>query len=289
MHTRKNGLITLAFAMAVMIAFAACDTTQYFTVRYIGAGNLDGEAPFDSGRYTLGQTITVLGNSGNLTKPGRDFNGWNTEADGSGTTYAAGDSLAMNAGDVMLYAQWKPSAENDGLYDYGDTGPAGGLIFAKKFDRILNEWTYFEAAPEDQSAGSPWGGWGTVMEGTHYWVGAGKGNTDTILGGSGASGYYAAKACRNYSLGGYSDWFLPSQEELRMMYWELRLNDLGNFAAASYWSSTHPDASVGFAHPFTAYSGDFGLSEYMYDSNALTSKFYSLRVRAARSFTDSDL
>jgi uncharacterized repeat protein (TIGR02543 family) len=289
MRTRKRSLAILALATAIAVALIACDTTRYFSVRYIGAGNVEGEVPIDSGRYSLGQTVTVLGNSENLTKPGRDFNGWNTEADGSGTAYSGGDSFAMSAGDTVLYAQWKPSAANDGLYDYGDTGPAGGLIFAKSYDSVLKRWTYFEAAPVDQSVGVPWKGWGSVVEGTHRWLGAGKDNTDKIIDSLGRIGSYAAYVCRDYSLNGYSDWFLPSKDELRLMYWELKRNNLGNFAAANYWTSTHAEAEVGFAYSYTAYSGNFGVSAEKYNPDALTSKLYSLRVRAARSFTDSDL
>ncbi|WEV72432.1 BspA family leucine-rich repeat surface protein [Bifidobacterium sp. ESL0790] len=35
------------------------------------------------------------------------FVNWNTKSDGSGTAYAPGDEISMDAGDVTLYAQWK--------------------------------------------------------------------------------------------------------------------------------------------------------------------------------------
>ena len=40
-----------------------------------------------------------------LSNPGYTFTGWNTAADGSGSSYAAGASFMLNA-DVTLYAQW---------------------------------------------------------------------------------------------------------------------------------------------------------------------------------------
>lgn len=40
------------------------------------------------------------------TRSGYDFTGWNTRADGKGTTYAAGGSYATDAG-ATFYAQWK--------------------------------------------------------------------------------------------------------------------------------------------------------------------------------------
>jgi|GEM_PF-1334985 len=56
------------------------------------------------------QTGTV--NSGSIALPGYTLAGWNTKADGSGTSYAAGDTFSKLSGKpddtVTLYAQWKP-------------------------------------------------------------------------------------------------------------------------------------------------------------------------------------
>ena len=38
---------------------------------------------------------------------GWHFTGWNTAADGLGTSYAAGDEIELNGSDITLYAQWK--------------------------------------------------------------------------------------------------------------------------------------------------------------------------------------
>ncbi|MDR1286250.1 MAG: InlB B-repeat-containing protein [Treponema sp.] len=43
---------------------------------------------------------------GSLVKTGCTFRGWNTQANGSGTDYAAGGSYAF-AADTTLYAKWK--------------------------------------------------------------------------------------------------------------------------------------------------------------------------------------
>lgn len=44
------------------------------------------------------------------TRTGFDFTGWNTAADGSGTSYAAGGSYPANNPNVTLYAQWRSAA-----------------------------------------------------------------------------------------------------------------------------------------------------------------------------------
>ena len=53
----------------------------------------------------------------------------------------------------------------------------------------------------------------------------------------------AADLCAGFSLNGFQDWFLPSLEELKMMYTNLKLAGLGGFPDnfpdnCDYWSST---------------------------------------------------
>jgi hypothetical protein len=47
--------------------------------------------------------------------------------------------------------------------------------------------------------------------------------------------------CQDYTDGTYSDWFLPSEIELRQMFENLYLQRLGGFANGFYWSSTEND------------------------------------------------
>jgi hypothetical protein len=76
------------------------------TMAYNGNGNTGGTAPSDgSTPYTSGDTVSVVGNTGSLTKTSAVFNGWNTKANGTGTAYSAGDSFTITA-PVMLFAQW---------------------------------------------------------------------------------------------------------------------------------------------------------------------------------------
>ena len=59
---------------------------------------------------------------------------------------------------------------------------------------------------------------------------------------------YAAKLCKDLTLNGYDDWYLPSFGEFNIMY-ENR-NILSGFIQANYWTSTEYDADQAYALNF---------------------------------------
>ncbi len=78
-------------------------------VIYHGNGNTGGSVPNDAYEYAQDDEVTVVGNTGNLTRSGSSFSGWNTQTDGSGTSYEAGDQFTIATQDVDLYAVWTAS------------------------------------------------------------------------------------------------------------------------------------------------------------------------------------
>ena len=74
------------------------------------------------------------------------------------------------------------------------------------------------------------------VDGTRYELGTGAENTQLIIIDHGFTGYYAAKICIDYNSGGYTDWFLPSKDELYRIY--LNRASIGFFVKDWYWSST---------------------------------------------------
>ena len=83
-------------------------TGTTYTVSYNGNGNTSGSAPVDSNSpYSSGASVTVL-SPGSLSRTGHTFAGWNTAANGSGTSRAAGTSFTITA-NTTLYAQWTPT------------------------------------------------------------------------------------------------------------------------------------------------------------------------------------
>jgi uncharacterized repeat protein (TIGR02543 family) len=73
------------------------------TVTYDGNGNDDGAIPSVT-THEVGSTVTVSPNV-SLVKSGFVFAGWNTSADGTGTTYQSGDTFILNTPET-LYAKW---------------------------------------------------------------------------------------------------------------------------------------------------------------------------------------
>ncbi len=156
---------------------------------------------------------------------------------------------------------------NSNVYLVGDTGPAGGKVFYLSDNTGLHG---LEAAPVDQSTGAPWGCNGTSISGAQGTaVGTGAANTAAIVSGCSDAGI-AAKIADAYVLNGYTDWFLPSKDELNLL--KLKSSVVGGFALNLYWSSSEFDSTSAWLQYFSDGSQDY------------LSKYYALPVRAVRAF-----
>ena len=81
-------------------------TELYYEVTYdANAKDFTGKVPEDSNKYEKDDEVTVL-DSGDLSRKGYIFKGWNTKADGSGTSYKSEDKFNITE-DTTLYAQWE--------------------------------------------------------------------------------------------------------------------------------------------------------------------------------------
>jgi uncharacterized repeat protein (TIGR02543 family) len=78
-------------------------STPTYTVTFDKNGATGGTVPKKQ-TVSVGSSITLPG-KGNLARTGYAFDGWNTNADGTGTNYPA-DSRYTPTGDVTLYAGW---------------------------------------------------------------------------------------------------------------------------------------------------------------------------------------
>jgi TolB-like protein len=158
------------------------------------------------------------------------------------------------------------SSQTTKTYKVGDTGPAGGIVFYDK-GVYVDGWRYLEAASENIGSGTPWDVNNRSVNGTGTVVGTGKRNTEIMT----EAGITVGLIVRQYSQGGYSDWFLPSKDELDFMYRNLKHAELGNFDDGQYWSSS-------------VYSGSLAWAQNFSDGSQLPPHMDTRSVRAVRAF-----
>ena len=101
-----------------------CEET--YTVTYAPNGADEGSVPFDSSEYQKGDTVTALTNTGGLVLSGYSFDGWNTAANGAGTSYSVGATFTIGSSNVTLYAQW--SSNRTYTVTYNENGADSGFL-----------------------------------------------------------------------------------------------------------------------------------------------------------------
>jgi hypothetical protein len=128
------------------------------------------------------------------------------------------------------------------------------------------------AATVDQSTGIRWyNGSFTTTGATGTAIGTGLANTNAIIASQGATATsYAAGLARAYAGGGYTDWYLPSKDELNKLY--LNRIAIGGFASNDYWSSSESGGYFAWVQDFSD-----GIQYY-------GNKLNTVYVRAIRAF-----
>ncbi|TAE75016.1 MAG: T9SS C-terminal target domain-containing protein [Bacteroidetes bacterium] len=130
-NTQANGSGTLYYGGAVL-SFNPADITTItfyadwlptYTIIYNGNGHTSGTPPTQPTRYLPGQSAPVQNAYGVIFKTGFAPGRWNTQPDGSGTSYEFGSSLVLPASDVTLYVQWIPAL----TVTYMGTGSTSGM------------------------------------------------------------------------------------------------------------------------------------------------------------------
>lgn len=140
-------------------------------------------------------------------------------------------------------------------YQIGDTGPAGGKIFITPSTVGNSTGNYFEAAPISSELITSWAtninsNQTTAVSGADGTaIGTGQQNTIDIVAQAGnvAATSAAADASGN-TYGGFSDWFLPSLDELAELYTNRVI--VGDFSSSPYWSSSEFDFEFAWFQSF---------------------------------------
>lgn len=160
--------------------------------------------------------------------------------------------------------------------DFIGLNHAGGIIFFMRPDG-----TGLVAALDDQSAGAEWGCVDKHIPGAEATeIGRGDINTSEIDRECTVPGI-AADICINLDANGFTDWFLPTKDELNEMYLTIGQGatgtnqNIGGFDNSSYWSSSGLDDSL----------DEFAWIQNFADGiQSIDGKTVNNRVRAIRAF-----
>ena len=301
--TNANGLVSIQIGAGTVVAgnFASIvwGNGPYFvkTETDLNGGanyTITGISQLLSVPYAL-HAKTAESVSGTITETDPVFTAWDKDyadlintpaaADGSETKVTAGTNVTVTGSGTTAspYVVNATAGSGSTTYSVGDFAQ-GGIVFW--VDETGQHGLV--AAKKDQSTGVSWyaGTYGnTQAKGDGPF--SGEANTSIIIAAQVAIGddgsTYAARICNELQVteGGktYGDWYLPSKEELNLMYQNKAtidatagVNGGSGFASAYYWSSTE------YLNLY-AWGQVFG-NGYQ-DGNG---KDYAGRVRAVRAF-----
>ena len=168
------------------------------------------------------------------------------------------DTLIANLQTQISYLVQKPR-NSPSVGDFYQ----GGVVFYIFVDGdtgyVAGETHGLIAAVADQSSGIRWDNGIIVTTGaTGTAIGTGSANTDAIINQQGQTETsYAAGLARAYTGGGYTDWFLPSKDELNKMYTNratinttATANSVIVFLPNRYMSSTEEDENTNWGQVF---------------------------------------
>jgi uncharacterized repeat protein (TIGR02543 family) len=270
-NTAANGSGT-SYAGGDTFAIGAGNVTLYarwtpveYTVTYNGNTNTGGSVPTDGGVYHITDTVTVLGNTGTLTKTGYAFAGWNTASNGSGTSYSGGGTFAMGAGNVTIYAQWTESTY-DITYD-ANTGTGGSVPVDGTAYHNGDTVTVAGNTGTLAKTGYTFAGWNTAANGS----GTSYSGGGTFAMGAGNVTLYASWTAVNYTVtydgNGSSGGSVPIDGNTYHITDTVTvLGNTGNLARTGYafggWNTTPGGSGTNYAAASTLAMGDANITLY---------------------------
>ncbi len=261
----KKALLALMVVLLAAVLIVSCDDKlkKVCTVTFVSNGGSSvSDVEVENGEKVTKPT--------NPTKDGYEFSKWTTDEEGN-EEYNFDTAITS---DITLYAQWIIAG-----YRVGSKGPAGGIIIYDvdadnnngNWDGLKSEecgWRYLEAGTSnlvDNSHTSDIGPFkfkfgpevSTPSCETGEEIGDGLDNTNALL--AKGTDYEAANICATYSVTvdgkTYDDWFLPSSEELYLIY--KQNSSLALKEGTKYWSSSYnTTVNNGYATYLNSDSGD---------------------------------
>lgn len=153
----------------------------------------------------------------------------------------ATDSVGTAYGQNEVFTTLEPAGP------YLGKNHAGGVVF-----HVDGTGEHGLVVAASDQGSYPWGCQGTSIP-TGTAVGTGATNTAAIVASCGESST-AARVADALVLNGYDDWFLPSGDELGLIYTNLYAQGLGAWSGG-YWSSSQSDASDSVRQAFDSWGG----------------------------------
>ena len=179
-------------------------------------------------------------------------NNYNTDGKIVGKGDAESMSFTLNNLKPVTTYYYRLFAVYDGLLKYGDLvsflsscdglgcGPAGGQIIY--LDSTGQHG--IEVAANYLTPNKYWGCAGFAIGGTQNDVGSGQANTDLILSNCGEN--TLAWYCDNYEQNGFTDYYMPSNYEMELIYTKVfkEQNNPFDWIASVYYTSTESGISA---------------------------------------------
>ncbi|KAK2143986.1 hypothetical protein LSH36_793g00000 [Paralvinella palmiformis] len=139
---------------------------SFITLNYDANGADSGSTPVKQEKKP-GEDFIISDNSGSLKRTGYIFKGWNTQADGTGTSYQAGASYTEDK-TLSLYAEWWA------LIQYDANGADSGSTPVKQEKQSGHDYSIADNSGSLKRTGYMFKGWNTQADGTgtSYQVGA---------------------------------------------------------------------------------------------------------------------
>ena len=155
----------------VLIKYTTPSAVTY-SISYNANSATSGSVPSDGSYTTGGSAYTVASNSGTLARTGYDFVGWNTLADGSGTTYVASSGTLTTSSNLTLYAKWTLLTYS---ITYNSNSSTSGSVPGVQTKTYGVDLTVASNSGMLERTGYGFAGWNTLADGsgTTYVAGSG--------------------------------------------------------------------------------------------------------------------